>query len=100
MPIPHFPPRSGSIARVALLPALLFWGCDARLPEPDSPGARLYAERCASGCHRLYAPTLMKFEMWKVTVTRMKGDIARAGQAPLTPAEEQLLLDYLKKHGG
>lgn len=94
------PAMTSLLAPIALLPALLLAGCDARLPEPDSPGAKLYAERCASGCHRLYAPTLMKFEMWKMTVTRMKADIAGAGQPALKPDEEQLILDYLKKHSG
>jgi hypothetical protein len=73
--------------------------CDARLPEPDSPGARLYKERC-SGCHRLYAPQLMKPEMWRLTVKRMQGEMARRGFAPLDENESALLLSYLERHGG
>ena len=55
-----------------LAAALCLNGCNAKLPEPDSPGAQLYAARCNS-CHRIYAPSLLKFEMWKVQVERMQG---------------------------
>ena len=74
-------------------------GCDARLPEPESPGARLYAARCASGCHRLYAPGLMTTDMWEITVDRMQGDLLRGGLPPLSPDEKALLMDYLERHG-
>ena len=73
--------------------------CDAKLPEPESPGARLYAARC-DGCHRIYAPTLMKYEMWKIQVERMQGDLVRKGLPPLTREERALVLDYLKRHSG
>lgn len=78
--------------------ALLFLGgCDARLPESESPGAKLYAERC-NGCHRLYAPSSMKEEMWKVTVQRMQGELARRGLPALSPRERETLLAYLARH--
>ena len=85
----------------ALLPimASAIWaGCDARLPDPDSPGAQLYAQRCASGCHRLYAPRLMTTEMWKITVDRMQGDLVRKGLPPLSRDEKALVMAYLKRH--
>jgi hypothetical protein len=72
-------------------------GCDARLPEADSPGARLYAARCG-GCHRIYAPGAMTAEMWKLTVTRMQGELARRGLPPLTADEQARLLEYLDRH--
>jgi hypothetical protein len=71
--------------------------CNARLPEPDSAGAKLYAERCDT-CHRIYAPGSLTFEMWKVQVERMQGDIVRQGLPPLTVQERDLVLDYLKRH--
>ena len=86
------------LAAVPLAP-LCFAGCDARLPEPDSPGARLYAARC-NGCHRVYAPATLKFEMWKFQVERMQGEVVRRGLPPLSHEERDLLLDYLKKHSG
>jgi hypothetical protein len=84
-------------AAPALAIGLLAGGCDARLPEPDSPGARLYADRCA-GCHRLYAPRAMTAAMWKLTVARMQGELARRGAAPLSSDEQAVLLDYLDRH--
>jgi hypothetical protein len=71
--------------------------CDAQLPDAESPGARLYATRC-TGCHRLYAPAVLSAEMWKVTVARMQGELARRGLPPLTAAEQATLLDYLDRH--
>ncbi|MEO8603928.1 MAG: hypothetical protein ABI629_15240 [bacterium] len=85
--------RRAILAGLAVLAA----GCDARLPEPDSPAAQLYATRCA-GCHRLYAPSSLTTAMWKVTVTRMQGELARRGVPTLTAAEEATLLAYLDRH--
>jgi hypothetical protein len=72
-------------------------GCDARLPAPDSPGARLYAARCG-GCHRIYAPGSLTAAMWEVTVRRMQGELARRGVPPLTTDEQATLLAYLAQH--
>jgi hypothetical protein len=80
-----------------LLGLLVVAGCDAGLPDPESPGAKLYAARC-TGCHRLYAPGLLTGEMWKITVARMQGELVRRGFPPLSAAEQQTLLDYLDRH--
>lgn len=82
-------------AGLALL--LVAAGCGS-IPEPESPGGKLYAQRCASGCHRLYQPRVLKYEMWKTIVRRMQGEFVRRGLPPLTEAEQQLLLQYLEKH--
>ncbi|HUI26818.1 MAG TPA: hypothetical protein VL403_12110 [Candidatus Kryptonia bacterium] len=82
----------------AALCAIVVVGC-TKLPDPDSPGARLYAARCNS-CHRVYAPSLLKFEMWKYQVDRMQNEIVRHGLPPLTPDELTTLLDYLKRYSG
>jgi cytochrome c5 len=71
--------------------------CNAKLPEPDSPGAKLYAERCDT-CHRIYAPGSLTSEMWKFQVERMQGDIVRHGLPPLTAQERDIVLDYLQRH--
>ena len=85
-------------AWVLLFAALLCWtGCNAALPEPDSEGAKLYAGHCDS-CHRLYAPTSMTSEMWKVQVERMQGELVRHGLPPLTDRERTVVLEYLKRH--
>jgi hypothetical protein len=86
------------LAYVLLILSVLALACEAKLPEPDSPGARLYAERCGSGCHRVYAPGLMKFEMWKLTLQRMQGELVRRGLPPLNSEEMTILLDYLRRH--
>ena len=71
--------------------------CNAKLPEPDSPGAKLYASRC-NGCHRVYAPSSLTFAMWKYQVERMQGDIVRHGLPPLSSEERDVVLDYLKRY--
>jgi hypothetical protein len=85
------------VAGPALAIGVLASSCNARLPDPDSPGAQLYAARCA-GCHRLYAPQAMTAEMWKITVARMQGELARRGVPPLSGDEQALLLEYLDRH--
>ena len=80
--------------------ALIAAASCTRIPEPDSPGGQIYAKKCAVGCHGAYQPSIMKFEMWKLMVRRMQGDMARHGIAPLTDEEERVLLDYLKRNSG
>ena len=80
-----------------LLATLALAACNAKLPEPDSPGAKLYADRCGT-CHRVYAPSSLTFEMWKVQVERKQGTMVRQGLPPLTAAERDVLLAYLKRH--
>ncbi len=72
-------------------------GCDAALPDPESPGARLYAQRC-SGCHRLYAPGVLTAKMWDVMVSRMDVEFRRWGVSPLAARDRQRLLEYLHQH--
>jgi hypothetical protein len=80
-----------------LLAGVLLVACEPQLPDAESPGAQLYAARCG-GCHRLYAPGLMTAEMWKITVTRMQGELVRRGVAPLNSVEQATLLAYLEQH--
>ena len=74
-------------------------GCGTALPDPESPGARIYRARCA-GCHQLHAPGTMTSEMWKVQVGRMRELFARRGMPWLAPDEERALLEYLATHAG
>ena len=60
-------------------------------------GKRLYLARCG-GCHRIYAPGLMTAEMWKLTVDRMQGELARRGVPVLTADEQRTILAYLDAH--
>jgi hypothetical protein len=77
--------------------AILVSSCDAALPEPDSPAAHLYRQRC-SACHRLYAPQLLTAEMWGYTVSRMEQEMLRRRVPPLKADEKQTILEYLQKH--
>lgn len=83
---------SGILVVVQLLAA-----CNAPLPEPESPGAKVYASRCNT-CHRLYAPSAMTYEMWKMKVALMQGEMVRRGLPPLTREEREVLLEYLRRH--
>jgi mono/diheme cytochrome c family protein len=84
--------------RLAPIPLAAFLlGCDAGLPETESRGARLYAERC-NGCHRLYAPGSMKAPLWEFTLQRMQGEMARRGVPPLTSEEYETIKTYLERH--
>jgi hypothetical protein len=87
--------------RAAAALAALAWlgssGCEPALPDPDSPGARLYRNRCG-GCHRLYAPGSMTSAMWGVQVERMQAEFVRRGVPVLTPTETEALLGYLGRH--
>ena len=72
-------------------------GCNAALPESDSPEARLYQQKC-SGCHRLYAPGVLTAEMWGFMVARMEKEFRRRGVPPLTEEEKRTILSYLQLH--
>lgn len=87
-----------TILAVTLLGAtMMVSACAPDLPEPDSPGAVLYRTRCV-GCHRLYHPEVMTADMWTVQVERMQREFTRRGMAPLSPAEVDTLLGYLRAH--
>jgi cytochrome c5 len=82
-----------------LAAALCCAACSPPLPEPESEGAKLYASRCNT-CHRVFAPSSLKYEMWKMQVDRMQGEMVRHGMPPLTTEERDVVLDYLKRHSG
>jgi len=87
------------IARILfwLLSASLLAGCSPNVPEPDSPGARLYVKHC-NGCHRVFAPGSLKYAMWEFQLERMQGEMVRRGVSPLTPDEKETVLAYLRRH--
>jgi hypothetical protein len=91
-------PASRALSALTLLVVGTTSAC-TKLPEPESPGAVLYTERC-TGCHRAYAPSALKFEMWKMVVNRMQGVMSRSGLRPLTAEESAVLLDYLRRNSG
>lgn len=84
-------------ALFALGVAAALAGCQQPLPEPESPAARLYAERC-NECHRVFAPSSLTSAMWEFQVDRMQGEMVRRGFPPLRPDEKKLVLDYLRRY--
>jgi len=74
-------------------------GCSRPLPEEGSPSAKLYRERCGTSCHRPYAPSLMKFPVWRMVMPRME-DLLRAAGTPLTREERDAIEAYVKKYSG
>lgn len=86
-----------SLIVVALM---LSAGACRKVPEAETPAAQLYVQRCSDPCHKVFLPGTMKYEMWKYQVERMQGEMVRRGIDPLTPAETQTILEYLKRHAG
>ena len=40
----------------------------------------------------------MTSQMWKITVARMQGELARRGLPALSDTDQAVLLDYLNRH--
>ena len=80
-----------------LAASLVLSACNPSLPEPESAGARLYEERCAT-CHRLYPPNVMTAATWKIMLDRMQREMAMRGVPPLSGDEMQIALDYLSRN--
>ena len=93
--------RNVGWAASLLLACFLYAGCQKPrpLPEQGSYAQRLYAERCG-GCHKPYNPASMTAAMWEMQVQAMRAKIAQAGQPPLSPTQDQTILDYLKRNAG
>ncbi len=73
-------------------------GCGVKLPEEDSPQAKLYRQRCSDPCHDVYRPGSLTPKMWEAMMDRMEIDIHQAGQPPISERERALLLEYLQRH--
>lgn len=70
------------------------------LPEPESAGAQVLVRHCR-GCHNLPSPTLHTAETWPQVVERMKLQMRSqfmARHSIPSPTDEQVLLDYLRRH--
>jgi hypothetical protein len=89
--------QCGGLGLLLLLVLSSVAGCNASLPEPESPAAQLYQTRC-SVCHRLYAPGALTAEMWQFMLGRMDMEMQRRS-VPLPPPQERAtILEYLQKH--
>ena len=78
----------------ALLPLALA-ACQSKLPEENSPAARLYVERCGT-CHAAYNPRSLTAAMWDTQMKLMEDKcIRQKGGLPLTAEQRKTILDYL-----
>jgi cytochrome c2 len=82
---------------IAVSLLLLCAACDAKLPEAETPAARLYAERCST-CHQVFAPGSLTYAMWEFQVDRKQDHLVRSGFGALTKTERATILAYLKRH--
>ncbi|MCC6543892.1 MAG: hypothetical protein IT392_05240 [Nitrospirae bacterium] len=79
---------------------LLATGCDnpQPVPEPDSPPALLYKEKC-NICHPAYHPQTHTSLGWKKVIPRMEKNAEATGMGTLLSEEERsIILNYLVKH--
>ena len=87
------------VASALTLLATLLGGCSRPLPDPESPGARAYAEQCGL-CHVAYPPGALTAAMWEVQVNRMDQMRHGRGLPPLEGEQRRVILDYLRAHAG
>lgn len=66
------------------------------IPEPESPGARLYRERCTQ-CHGLPSPTRHTPKQWDHLLVMMEG-FMRDKNIDFPDQEKKLIRDYLYRN--
>ena len=84
------------LTRVLALGMLLV-GCGPGLPEPQSAGAQAFMRRCGE-CHRPYAPGSMTWPMWEYQLARMQLLFTQLHRPWLSPEEERLVIEYIRRH--
>ena len=67
------------------------------IPEPGSPGAKLYIEKCTQ-CHGLPGPKRHTSEQWDHVLVMMRGFMNQRG-LPFPENEKKLIRDYLHRNG-
>jgi hypothetical protein len=87
------------LIRAVLGATIVAVGCGSSLPEETSPAAQAYVRHCG-GCHRAYAPGSMTWPMWEYQVGRMRVLFTQLRKPWLSPEEERLVVDYLRRHAG
>jgi hypothetical protein len=76
----------------------LFWGCSMTqtIPEPESPGAKLYLKKCTQ-CHGLPAPTRHTAEQWDHLLVMMQSFMEQQNLA-FPEDEKKMIRDYLHRN--
>jgi hypothetical protein len=81
-----------------ILVSLFFIACAGTqtIPEPESPGAKLYKEKCTK-CHGLPGVTRHTPHQWDYLLVMMEGFMQEKGIS-FPEQEKQLIQDYLHRH--
>ena len=66
------------------------------IPEPESPGAKLYLKKCTQ-CHRLPAPKRHTAEQWDHLLVMMESFMGKKGLV-FPVDEKKLIRDYLQRN--
>jgi hypothetical protein len=67
------------------------------IPDAGSPAARLYVKRCGP-CHAVPHPARLACPGWVQMLSLMERRMAESGMRPLSEAERNEILGYLKAH--
>ena len=68
-----------------------------RIPDAESPAARLYVRRCGP-CHAVPHPARLAYPGWVQLLPLMERRMAERGMAPISGVERKEILAYLKAH--
>jgi len=90
--------NSCKVVLVLILGLFCMTGCSMTqtIPEPESPGARLYLKKCTQ-CHGLPGPKRHTAEQWDHLLVMMSGFMDQKG-LPFPAEEKKLIRDYLHKN--
>ncbi len=83
---------------LVILASLFLMACAGTqtIPEPESPGAKLYQKRCTQ-CHGLPGPTRHTPEQWDHLLVLMESFMREKG-TDFPAQEKELIQDYLHRN--
>jgi hypothetical protein len=93
------PDVATGVLAALLLTAVSWVACGRELPEPESPGARLYTRYCSGeGCHGPIPPRRGGKRYWDMQYARMLPLMRKEGWKLPSRAETEEILAYLHRH--
>lgn len=84
--------------RKTLIAAFIAIFIAAPLFAEDRDEGRDIFDTICSICHQRPVPESLKMSQWKVVLKTMRKRMEQKDMAPLSEHEEELVLEYLKKH--